>query len=414
MLLSCIVAITTLAASSVVQASPCPFQHLHGRADSPPHVHSRDVDMNTAPTKIALSDYTAQTADQKHSFLMKRIQETAGVPGHLNSQIEILKAVIPSDNNWIMNDWPGLPIPWPPKNIPDDEIPFPFQKGIHAVGECASAEWVPAAGHSYTGVFASGAKLVVRFSLAAPASEAFFTKRITNITPGLGLKALRTGVKSGNLVAMFSLGGQADTDFFKNVWNNHVPKTPATLIPIETAFRLSTRDHTNKVGLSDFATFDKEGKKADKPNFPYMISFVPTKDAPPKQPDADTNPLAWRAQVGSIKPNTTLWTITAQDRPDSADRITIGTLLVTSTPATSKYCDDRLLFRHQRFDDDMKIRGNDWRPACANIGEEFECRALSSDPIFNTFNDTVGFNAPVNTGLPWAVHGLPDNFSDAI
>ncbi|KAJ3094585.1 hypothetical protein HDU97_007888 [Phlyctochytrium planicorne] len=414
MLFSYVVALAALAVSSTVQATPCPFQHLHGRADMPAHVHSRDTDMNTAPTKISLEAYSAQTAEQKQAFLMKRIQETAGVTGHLNSVLEILGSILPTDNNWVMNSWEGLGRDWPPKNLPDDEIPVPFQKGIHAVGSCASAEWVPTPGNPYTGVFASGAKLVVRFSLGAPPVTAPFTKRITNINPGLGLKALRSNVKSGNLVSMFTIDGQPETDFFAHTWNNHLPKTAFKEIPIETAFRMATRDHADKVGLSDFATFDRDGKKSDKPNFPFMISFTPTRDAPPKQADADTNTIAWRAQVGSIKPNTTLWTITGQDRPDSTDRINLGTIVITSTPTLSKYCDDRLLFRHQRFDDDFKIRGAEWTGACANIGAPFECRQPPTDPAWAIFNATTNVPAPINRGFPWAVSGLPREFSDAL
>ena len=47
----------------------------------------------------------------------------------------------------------------------------------------------------------------------------------TNRTaPGIGLKFLRDGVDSANMMAMFSVEGQESWNFFKNNFSNHIPR----------------------------------------------------------------------------------------------------------------------------------------------------------------------------------------------
>lgn len=45
----------------------------------------------------------------------------------------------------------------------------------------------------------------------------------THITPGIGLKFLRDGIDSANLVAMYSVAGQDSWNFFANDFSNHIP-----------------------------------------------------------------------------------------------------------------------------------------------------------------------------------------------
>ena len=46
-----------------------------------------------------------------------------------------------------------------------------------------------------------------------------------NTAPGMGLKFLRDGVDSANLVAMYSVDGQESWNFFKNDFSNHIPES---------------------------------------------------------------------------------------------------------------------------------------------------------------------------------------------
>ena len=50
-----------------------------------------------------------------------------------------------------------------------------------------------------------------------------------NTAPGMGLKFLRDGVDSANLVAMYSVDGQESWNFFKNDFSNHIPESGGTL-----------------------------------------------------------------------------------------------------------------------------------------------------------------------------------------
>ena len=46
-----------------------------------------------------------------------------------------------------------------------------------------------------------------------------------NTAPGMGLKFLRDGMDSANLVAMYSVDGQDSWNFFKNDFSNHIPES---------------------------------------------------------------------------------------------------------------------------------------------------------------------------------------------
>ena len=101
-----------------------------------------------------------------------------------------------------------------------DMLPAGRVKYIHSVGAVATVELVPSGTpHPFTGLFASGAKhgLLRLSSATPPAADAG-----SFIAPGLGLKLLRDGVPSGNLVAMPGLDGQADFNVLSLNYSNHV------------------------------------------------------------------------------------------------------------------------------------------------------------------------------------------------
>ena len=126
------------------------------------------------------------------------------------------------------------------------------EKLIHSVGVVASAEWRSVGDHGYTGVFTGTQHAIIRMSLAGkPDPEKMNTK------PGIGLKFLRDGVASGNMVAMFSVEGQPSWNFFKNNFTNHIPGFESlTLVPLGAKFATATRN-IQQVGLSDMARYNK-------------------------------------------------------------------------------------------------------------------------------------------------------------
>ena len=100
-------------------------------------------------------------------------------------------------------------------------------KYIHTVGNTGMVKYTVAPNNEgYTGIFASGADHgVIRLSAAkkydttkSTAAEAY-----DNFTPGFGLKFLRDGVHSGDLVAMYGVNGFDSWNFFKMDFSNHIP-----------------------------------------------------------------------------------------------------------------------------------------------------------------------------------------------
>ena len=97
-----------------------------------------------------------------------------------------------------------------------DVLPEGRKKYIHSVGVVAKASFVPEAGNPYTGALAGADSLLIRLSLAKQPDTSKTTPKgaLDNFTPGLGLKFLRNGVSSGNLVAMFGVNGKRMKFYF--------------------------------------------------------------------------------------------------------------------------------------------------------------------------------------------------------
>jgi hypothetical protein len=72
----------------------------------------------------------------------------------------------------------------------------------------------------------------------------------------MGLKFLRNGVPSANLVAMYSVNGQQSWNFFANKFSNHIsPASGAALGAVAKKFSSAT-PYIQVVGLSDFASIN--------------------------------------------------------------------------------------------------------------------------------------------------------------
>ena len=104
-------------------------------------------------------------------------------------------------------------------------------KYIHTVGNTAMVKFEPVANtEGYTGIFEGADYGYVRLSAAIKPD---YTKTkapiaLGNFAPGIGLKFLRDGVPSANLVAMYSVDGQDSWNFFKNDFSNHIGEPQTT------------------------------------------------------------------------------------------------------------------------------------------------------------------------------------------
>ena len=123
-------------------------------------------------------------------------------------------------------------------------------KYIHTQGVHSSVKLTNIGSHPFTGIFKGADSGVLRMSAAKKPDP-----KILNLAPGLGLKFLRNGIDSANLVAMFSVDGQPSWNFFANDWSNHIPKNSPSLAPLAAKFATAT-NYITSVGLSNWANYD--------------------------------------------------------------------------------------------------------------------------------------------------------------
>lgn len=73
-------------------------------------------------------------------------------------------------------------------------------KYIHSVGTVGKVKFVASPKTPYSGIFKGADKGIIRLSSAVKPTKA-------KLAPGMGLKFLRDGVDSANLVAMYDVDG---------------------------------------------------------------------------------------------------------------------------------------------------------------------------------------------------------------
>ena len=146
-------------------------------------------------------------------------------------------------------------------------------KDIHSVGVVTGVKLVSEGNHPFTGIFKGADYGIVRHSTAKPYLRAF-----KDLAPGLGLKFVRDGMDSANLVSMFGVDGQDSWNFFKNDWSNQIPDPKSkSLLPLLNHFHTYT-DYIQAVGLSEWAMHDQNGKEEANPVFPFKLRFAPSQD----------------------------------------------------------------------------------------------------------------------------------------
>ena len=91
--------------------------------------------------------------------------------------------------------------------------------------------------HPYTGIFQGASQGIARLSLAQEPSPPALTT-----APGMGLKFLRDGVDSANLVAMFDVAGQESWNFFENIFTAHIPEVSGPLVFLGAKFYTATNN----------------------------------------------------------------------------------------------------------------------------------------------------------------------------
>ena len=237
------------------------------------------------------------------------------------------------------------------------------KKLIHSFGVVGKVEFI-ADPNPYSGIFKGCKNVLLRLSVAKnpdyskrKAEEAF-----DNFGPGLGIKFLRDGVPSANLVAMFSVEGQKSWNFFKNDFTNHISgseKLPLKILGIKFS---QAQSEIGTIGLKTLAQYDERGFEERNPNFPFKMLFRPRAEV--KNLFSDNFTKDYVSQLKTIEANTPIYDVYVAPKPN-ADLVKVGTLITSTKFVTSEFGDKDLFFQHNFIEQDYQIHP-EWRNAFAN------------------------------------------------
>jgi len=246
------------------------------------------------------------------------------------------------------------------------------QKYIHTVGAHSKATFTPSGSNNYTGIWSEGCdNAIVRLSSAVE------PKKGTMVAPGMGLKCMRDGIESANLVAMYSVNGnpEGNWNFFSQDFVNHItPGTNTATKALSAKFATAT-DFIQEVGLSDFAQHNQHGKSVSNPVFPFALVFKPHSSVKNMFPSKfNGNYMQWLDDLTKVPANATIYDVWAYDKPTQmgGKLSQIGSLNLNGSMVKSKFGDENLFIRHQYMDDDLKLKP-EWRPYTASYKLDGKC-----------------------------------------
>jgi len=79
------------------------------------------------------------------------------------------------------------------------------------------------------------------------------------MSPGIGIKFLRDGVDSANIIAEVGFDGQQSLNFFENSMSNNITPSVAPIVIEGLAHFASETDFPWSMGLSEFASVTQDG-----------------------------------------------------------------------------------------------------------------------------------------------------------
>jgi len=220
------------------------------------------------------------------------------------------------------------------------------QKMIHSVGNTGKVKFIPRRGSRFTGIFEGANYGIVRLSAAIPP-----TLTGKALAPGMGLKFLRSGRDSVNLVSMYDVAGQpGDWNFFSHDFTTHIgPSTTTATKALGAKFATAT-DYIQVSGISDFATYDQNGHKESRPKIPFKLRFAPHSNVNKlfSKKIEKNNAMAFTDQLERVPSGSTLWSVWAWDKPVQlgGHETMIGSLVLDGKLYKSKWGDENLFFRH--------------------------------------------------------------------
>ena len=152
-----------------------------------------------------------------------------------------------------------------------DTMPVDRLKKTHSVGLTAKIEFIPTEYTPYTGMFRGSKHGIMRISDTTKT-----TPEVTKTVPGFGLKFLRDGMSSANILAMFSFDGQKSFNFFKNRWVTILREFNNKCARETIGKKLATvTDHIGGTSVMEVAQFDEYGHEEEYPHWPFQLEFEP-------------------------------------------------------------------------------------------------------------------------------------------
>ena len=297
------------------------------------------------------SGYETQSAQKKQDFIWAKALADKGVPSSFTSQIQLAPQVAPI----LLGGQDFAPV----GHNESDQNAHGRVKLIHSVSKSAKVKFLWNA-NPFTGAFSEEKSIGIMRASSAQEPK----KNAT--APGMGIKIFRDKVASGNFVAMWSLFGQNDANFFKHPFSNHVSDLPTfkldpNWLPLKV---LSSKfkgfdNNINMVGLSDLAKYKNNGQAVANPKAPFALVFKPN----PKLTKMCTGVLLEGQNFGCLKDiakGTLLYTIYYVAEPTDKRSVTmnslkkLGVMMSDSKFISSKFMDEVVQFKHVFWADEVK------------------------------------------------------------
>ena len=238
-----------------------------------------------------------------------------------------------------------------------DVSPPGYEKPLHPYGAMAKVSFVPAANHSFTGLFKGNECGLLRLSVTGdPADRGF--------APGLAWKAFVDGKPSENVSALYTLTGQVcNYNYFANELSQYVQQEVNESLGTSLIFSLVTSKPT-LLRVDDMAEVMQNGARVSTVKSPTQIYFVPTSEVRNRFSSAAHD---FRDDLTELPAGTTVYDVYATDREirtsifpwvtrryaneRRASAVKVGSLKTTSPFTISHFGDTGIFFKHQRHED---------------------------------------------------------------
>jgi len=289
-------------------------------------------------------DYVSLTWQEKRDMLWSKIKEDQSISRYY-SEVAFTESVKTSfDDEW-------------------DVMPNGRHKAIHSVGAVCPFKIDVAHDSPYTGLLKAGST-IEGFARLGSASDPYALVAPTrDLTPGVGIKFLRTGVTSANFVLLHSLDPlpNSNFNFFALPISNHISGNADTIALQSLAQKFCQTEYClGKVGVSHLTTFDQDGQASPNPVFPFKLTFLAADINFPETRPSSLQELVDRFKTVPI--GSKLYAVQTHSSPDDTQGSLLGYAVTTDNCVTSKFGDMKLFFRHRPVEEDMALKP-EWKDA---------------------------------------------------